>query len=169
MYSTKFTKGYTLIEMVIYVSLLTVIFVLSVNMLLSFSNSYRTLSALRVAEHSALDAMERISRDIHSATSVDSGNSTLGTSPGVLTLITTSNSVSTTTKFYIQNGVLKVDVNGVYFGPLTLISASTTSLTFGLLSNTGGNAVKVDMTVEATIGTVTKSKTYHTTVILRGN
>ena len=103
-------RGYLLIEMVIYVSLLTIIFIVAINMLLSFSQSYRTLSALRLAEHSAVDSLERISRDIRLASSVDSGNSTLGTSPGVLTLIATSNGVSTTTKFYVQNGVLKVDV-----------------------------------------------------------
>jgi len=162
-------RGYLLIEMVIYVSLLTIIFIVAINMLLSFSQSYRALSALRLAEHSAIDSMERISRDIRLASSVDSGNSTLGTSPGVLTLIATSNGVSTTTKFYVQNGVLKVDVNGVYFGPLTLASASTTSLTFRLLSNTNSDAVKVDMTVEGTVGSITKSKTYHSTIILRGN
>jgi type II secretory pathway pseudopilin PulG len=161
--------GYSLIEMVIYVSLLSAIFLVATNMLLSFSKSYRTLTALGLAEHSAIDSMERITRDLRSATSVDVANSTLGTSPGVLTLVTTSAGVSTTTKFYVQNGVLKVDVNGVYFGPLTLTSASTTSLTFRLLSNTNSDAVKVDMTVQGTVGSVVKSKTYHSTIILHGN
>lgn len=163
------TRGYSLIEMVIYVSLLTIIFVASINMLLSFSQSYRTLSALRVAEHSGVDSMERMTRDIRSATSVDSGNSTLGISPGVLTLTATSNGVSTTTKFYVQNGVLKVDVNGAYFGPLTLSSASTTSLIFRLISNGNSDAVRIDMTVLGTVGNITKSKNYHSTIVLQGN
>ena len=169
MTDTKFTKGYSLIEMVIYVSLLTALFIMAINMLLSFSQSYKTLSALRIAEHSAIDSMERITREVRSATSVDSANSTLGTSPGVITLVATSAGVSTTTKFYVQNGVLKVDVAGVYLGPLTLSSATTTNLVFRLLNNGTSNAVKIDLTVEATAGNITKAKTYHSTVILQRN
>jgi type II secretory pathway pseudopilin PulG len=160
--------GYSLVEMVIYISILTLIFVFAVNTLLSYSQSYRVLSALRVAEHSGVDAMERITRDIRSATSVDSVNSTFGTSPGVLTLVETTLGVSTTTKFYAQNGILKVDINGVYFGPLTLSNASTTNLVFTLLDNTESVAVKVDVTSQGTVGNITKSKTYHSTIIVGG-
>jgi type II secretory pathway pseudopilin PulG len=162
------TNGYSLVEIVIYISILTLIFVFAINTLLSYSQSYRILSALRVAEHSGVDAMERITRDIRSATSVDSANSTFTTSPGVLTLIETTSGVSTTTKFYIQNGVLKVDVNGSYFGPLTLSTASTTNLVFTLLNNGVSTAVKTDITVRASVGGVTKSKTYHSTIIVGG-
>lgn len=169
MKKTKLIKGYSLVEMVIYVSLITVIFIVAINMLLSFSQSYRTLSALRLAENSAVDSMERMSREIRGATSVDSGNSVLGSSPGVLTLTSTSNGVSTTTKFYIENGVLKVDVNGAYLGPLTLAQASTTNLVFRLLNNGVSSAVKVDLTMEGRAGAVVKTKTYHSTIILKGN
>lgn len=162
-------KGYSLIEMVIYVTLLSVIFMVAINLLLSFSTSYRTLTALRIAERSGIDSMERMTRDIRGATSVVTASSTLGTSPGVLTLVSTYNSVSTTTKYYVQNGVVKLDVNGVYFGPLTLSNASTTNLVFQYLQNGTSNAVKVDMTITGTSGAITKSKTYHTTIILKGN
>lgn len=161
-------SGYSLVEMIIYISILFMILIVVVNTVISYTRSYRTLGALRTVENSAMNAMERMTRDIRGATSIDTANSTLGSSPGVLTIVSTSGTVSTTTKFYVQGGVLKVDVNGTYFGPLTLSNASTTSLTFTRLTSTVSSAVKIDMTIDGTSGPVTKTKTYHSTIILKG-
>lgn len=164
----KDKSGYSLVELVIYISLLSIMIVIVVNTIISFTRSYHNLGALRAVEHSANDAMERISRDIRSASTVDAANSTLGSSPGVLTLIATAGGFSTTTKFYIQNNILKMDINGVYYGPLSLTSATVSNLVFRDLSSAVSYAVKIDMTIQATVGQVTKTKTYHSTVILRG-
>lgn len=155
-------KGFSLIEMLIYISILAVIFVLVVQTVLSYTGSYRNLGALRAAEHTGIDAMERITREIRGATSA----STL--TAGELTLTTTSNGVSTTTRFYVQNSVLKVDVNGVYSGPLSVSNSTVTSLTFSSYSNTNSTAVKVDLTVVGSSGSVSKTKTYHSTIVLKG-
>ncbi|MDB5259160.1 MAG: hypothetical protein JWO73_368 [Candidatus Taylorbacteria bacterium] len=156
--------GFTLIEALVYISLLVVIMLLMVNTLLSFNDSYRKLGALRIAEHAGTDAMERMVRDIRAAASIDTANSTLGSTPGVLALTNTG----TTTKFYIQSGILKVDVNGAYSGPLTVSGASVTSLTFTQLTSSSTSAVKIDLTVTGTSGSVTKTKQYHSTVIMKG-
>jgi type II secretory pathway pseudopilin PulG len=161
-------NGFSLVETLIYVAILAVISTVIINMLLSFTSTYKTVVALRVAEHSAIDAMERMTREIRSSNSVDTGNSTLGISPGVLTLQTYSGALSTTTKFYVSSGVLKMDVNGAYFGPLTLSNATVNSLVFRLLDNGFSQAVKIDLSITGTVGAVTKTKTYHSTVILRG-
>jgi hypothetical protein len=168
MYSNKLKKGYTLIETVIYVAILATIYFLIISTLLSFNSSYRNVVALRIVDNSGIDAMERITRDVRSAASVDIFNSTLGSNPGVLTLVATSNGVSTTTKFYLQNGVVKMDINGTYYGPLTLSSASVTSLVFNKLDNSNSSAVKIDMTITGTSGFISKTKSYHSTIILKG-
>ncbi len=153
--------------MVIYVAILTAISVVTINMLLSFTKSYQTLEALRVAEHSGIDTMERITREVRDSGSVDLALSTLNNDYGVLTLIS-NNGVQKTVKFYTDNGVVKMNVNGVYFGPLTTVNASTTSFKFRVLNSGISSAVKIDMSVAATIGTVVKTKNYHSTIILRG-
>lgn len=163
------TKGFSLIEMLVYLGVLTIIFVVVINTLLSFSGSYRALSVQRIVEHSAVGALERMTRDIRNATSIDTANSTFGTSPGVLTIITTQNSVSTTTKFYVQSGTLKVDVNGTYVGPLTLSNVTVTSLIFTNLTSAHSSAVKIDLTLFGRLGTTTKSLPYHSTVIIKGS
>ena len=159
--------GYSLVEMIIYVAILSVISLLAINTILSFGPSYHSLLAYRLAENSGILSMERMSREIRAATSVDTINSTLGSSPGVLTIVATANSISTTTKFYIQNNILKVDVNGSYSGPLSLSNTSVSNLVFTLLLNTKTTAVKIDMTLQATSSPVTKTKTYHSTIVLK--
>ena len=156
--------GYSLVEMILYTAIVFAISTALISMLITFSSTYRTLGALRIAEHSGIDAMERMTRDIRAAKTVTQGSSTLGSSPGVLTIVSTA----TTTKFYIQGGILKVDVNGSYFGPLTLSSASVSNLVFTLLSSGISDAIKIDMTVSGTVGATTKTKNYRSTVILKG-
>ncbi len=157
--------GYSLVEMIVYVALLSLILLSIINIVFSFGRSYERLGALRTAEHTGLAAMERIVRDIHAATSVDTSLSTLGTSPGVLSLV----AGATTTKFYVVNGELRMDVMGSYVGPLSVSSAKLTSLTFKLITTPKTQAVKIDMTVMGTAGQATSSKTFHTTAILKNS
>ena len=159
-----YKKGYSLVEFVIYITIIAIIAFTVTSTLLSFSKSYRTILALRYSEFSGTTAMERLTRDLRMAVSVDTLNSTLGSSPGVLTIV----SSATTTKFYVQNGVLKVNINGLYFGPLTLSNVTVTNLVFNLLNNGTSEAIKVDMSLQSTVGPVVRNKTYHSTIVLKG-
>lgn len=160
-------SGYTLVELIIYIGILSFISVTVITTLFSFVNSYRNVSALRLAENSGVYAMERIYRDTLFSSSVDDTNSTFDTSPGVLTLVATDGDISTTTRFYVQDGILKVNVNGSYIGPLNGNGTQVTNLVFRLSNSGISSAVRVDMTISATSGSVTKQKTYHRTVVLR--
>lgn len=161
--------GYSLIEMVIYVSLLSMISVLVVNTILSFTGSYKNLLVLRKIEHSGISSMERMTRDIRNSSVVEVSNSTLNQSPGVLTVSNTNSGTKVTTKFYVQDGVLKVDVDGAYDGPVTISDTNVSNLVFSLIDNGASQAVKIDLTVESNLGDISKSKTYHSTVVLRGS
>ena len=153
-------KGFSLIEMLIYVALISVMFLLIIKTILSFTGSYRQLAANRALEHTAINVLERMTRDIRSASDVS-------VSGGALTVTQTSNNISTTTQFYLQSGVVKIDVNGTYYGPLSISSAPVTNLTFTVISSSGPKAVKIDMTAQGISGTVTRVKTFHTTIIAK--
>lgn len=167
MSNIKRKSGYTLVETVIYIAMLTIVYFLIISTLLSFKNSYRNILALRLVDNSAIDSMERMSRDIRWSTTVDTNNSILDTTPGALTIVSTSNGISTTTKFYLQNNIIKIDINGVYYGPLTISNASVTSLIFRKMDSGISTAVKVDMMISGTSGQVTKTKSYHTTILMK--
>ena len=160
-------SGYTLVEMVIYMTIMSVVFLLIVNTVLTFTKSYKDIYVLRIVDGSAVDSMERISRDIRGASSVDVPNSTLGSSPGVLTIVSSNNGISTTTKYYLDSGVLKMDINGAYYGPLTGRGVSVSNLVFTKLDSGISTAIKIDMTAVGSFGTAVKTKNYHTTVLLK--
>jgi prepilin-type N-terminal cleavage/methylation domain-containing protein len=162
-------KGFSLVEMIIYIALIAIIFVFVINLVLSFASSYKDIAALRIVDRSAMNSLERMTRDIRNATSIDMVLSGFNVNPGTLALIETTAGVSTTTRFYIQSGTLKVDVNGVFSGPLTGNRATVTNLVFHLLTSTSSQAVKIDMTVQGTSGTVSKTKSYYSTIILKGS
>ena len=161
-------NGYSLVEAIIYVSILSVFFILIINSLLSFSRPYRQIVALRLIERSGLDSMERITREIRNAAYVDVSTSIFGTSPGTLTLVSTSGGATTVTKFYVQNNTLRMDINGVYQGPLSSASTTVTNLVFNQMSNPQSSAVKVDLTIEAAVNGSMESKKYHSSIILKG-
>jgi len=160
-------KGYSLVEMIVYVTILSIISLVGMNSVLSFATSYKEILTLRVVDSSAIDSLERITRDIRSATSINTGSSTFGTNPGVLSLTTTSSEVSTTTRFYLDNGILKVDINGVYSGPLTASTTQVTNLIFIKMDSDNSSLIKIQMTILGTVGAATKSKTYYSSVVMR--
>lgn len=161
-------RGYTLVEAIIYVSVLAVFFIIIVNSLVSFTKPYRNILVLRTIDRSGLEAMEKLSREIKKSTAVDLIASTFGTNPGVLSLVATSNGFSTTTRLYLDNGILKVDVNGVYYGPLTNSTTTVTNLVFNRMTSGVSSAIKIDMTIQMTNGSIIKNKSYHSTVIIKG-
>lgn len=154
--------------MIIYVSILSLFTFVVVNTLASFGATYREVRINRAIDNSAVTSLERMTRDIRNASSITVGQSVFNTSPGELTVYTTNTVTSTTTRFYLDNGILKVNVNGVYSGPLSLSQTPVTSLVFTRLTSTSSEAVKIDMTLQYPLGSTTSTKNYHTTVILKG-
>jgi type II secretory pathway pseudopilin PulG len=165
----KQKKGFTLIETLIYVVLLVVILLLVVNSLLSYTASFRQLAALKAINQSAIVSLERMTRDVRSASSASTTASIFNTSPGRLVIVQASGSNSTTTKFYVVNGSLQLDVNNVNIGPLTPSNVGVTSLVFVLSTSSVSQAIKIDMGLTATSSQVVRTKTFHSTIILKGS
>jgi Tfp pilus assembly protein PilW len=165
----RFKRAFSLVEMLVYISVLTVVFLVIINTVLSFTSSYRTLAALRAADNAGMDSMERMTRDIRAAGTIVTAQSSFGTSAGILDIQATSNGVSTTSRYYIQNGIIDMDINGSFYGPLTNSDAVVTSLIFTELSTTTSQAIKIDLTVEGVSGSVIKTKQFHSTIVLRGS
>jgi type II secretory pathway pseudopilin PulG len=164
----KKEQGFSLIEMIVYISVITVMFLAIVQTVLSFSQSYRDLVVLRSLDRSAMSILERMTRDIRNSNSINTGSSVFVTNPGILSLTQTLSGNSTTTRFYTDNGVMKIDVNAAYIGPLTMSKTSVTNLVFRQITGTT-TAIKIDLTLQATSGPITRTKPYHTTVILKGS
>lgn len=163
-------SGFTLVEMVIYVGFLGVMSVLAINSLTTMTNGYIQLRISRDLNSSATAVLERVTRNIHEAYQVDVANSTLGTNPGRLTLLTQDFAGATTTiEFFVANNILRVKEGGVDIGALHSSSTAMTNFIVRSISSTNSAAIKVDITMDATRGHASSTRNFFTTTVLRGS
>ncbi len=158
----KYTKGYTLVEIVIYASLFIVLLgaITSASSLLT--KSYRQIRSVKNTQMSALSAMDQMTRNIRQANSVDGSGTLYGSANGSLLLRSVdSYGTAHTVKFYLSGGQVLMEKDGVYFGPLTDARTSVTSFLFRQIDTGNSAGVKIEMTIGG--------KNFYNTVMLRGS
>ncbi|MBI3633950.1 MAG: hypothetical protein HY226_06725, partial [Candidatus Vogelbacteria bacterium] len=97
-------RGFTFIELIVYISVLVAVFLVFSSSVLSISKSYGQLRIIRDLDFAAIDSMERITREVRGASSVDSTQSVLGINVGTLLVNQTDSSGNNTTvKFSTTN------------------------------------------------------------------
>lgn len=165
------SRGFTLVEMIIYIAFFAMLSVLAINATIMVMKSFYTLRINQSISQSATTAMERISREIRNAYNVDTANSTLGTSPGRLTLLTkTDGGALTSVEFYVTSGnQVNMKVGGADQGSLMTKTVTVTNLVFTQITTTNSKAVKVDMTLTDNRSGVSKTVKYYDTIVLRGS
>lgn len=166
----KNNRGSSLVELLAYIFLLSIIVLVLTQTIVAMISSYRNIKIVRLIENSAMLSMERITREIRNAVSVDVGNSILGLSPGKLTL-NSNDSAGTvkTVEFYLENLLIKVEENNVYQGPLSNQNTSVTSLIFDHMQSGESESVRVQMQIQATSSGRVITHNFYDTVILRGS
>ncbi len=162
------TKGFTLIEMVVYAAVLGILSVLAINATLIMTQAYASLRASRDLNASATAVLERMTREIRTATGVDPSSVT-GTNPSDLVLNTKdAGGAATTVEFYVQNGLINVKEGGVAKGALMTSSTQASNFVVRTMSGTNSKAVKIELTITATRGTKSKTRNFYNTIVLRG-
>ncbi len=174
---TRGSRGYSLVETLIYIALLAIIVYALISALVIMTKAYRTTKASKSIENSAMFALDRMVREIRDAKSIDASHSVFGTTPGELYLNTTDTSgTALTDDFYVSGQILRLKQNGVDVGPLTLSGARVTNLVFRSISNAQpsdgtvvSTAVKIEMTIESGTGSSLKSRKFYEAAVLRGS
>lgn len=164
----KNKRGFSLVEMIIYLAILATTTVLIVNGIVTLTRTYDVFRLSRYVGNSGALALGRMTYEVRQANSINIGQSTFGVTPGVLTLNTTANDGSATTvQFYVNNGILRVKIGGVDQGPITLSNVTVTNFTVTQIQNSLSQGVVVQMTLQAVLGSKTQSETFYTTAVLR--
>lgn len=162
-------SGYSLIEMVVYLAIFTFMSIAVINSFIVVMASFSTTSTNRDLLESGSTAIERMSREIRQANNIDTANSVLGTSSGVLQLNSTDSSGgATVVKFNTSSGALNLYQAGTLTGNLLGQNISVTSLVFRRINTTIGEAVKIEMTLQDTKSKNLTTANFYDTVILRG-
>ena len=170
---TTRAKGFTLVETIFYLAFLVILIGIVVTFVVSISKTYQNIQATKNVESSAVFSLERMTRDIRNAISVNTAQSALATSTaGVLLLNTTDVAGNPQTiEFYVDanTGAIAVDSNGSYIGPLTLAGVTVNALEFRLTTSTNSQAVKIDLGLTSVVGGASTTKNFYSTVVLRGS
>ena len=160
--------GYSIVEIIVYLAIFTALTILVMNSFRVIMTSFNTTNMNRQLLESGSIVIERMSREIRQAQSINIANSSLGSSPGVLQL----NGVNTVdnAKFAVVGQALNLYKGATLTlsGNLLGQNVSITNLIFRRISTINSEAVKVEMTLQYSKGQSIKSENFYDTIVLRG-
>lgn len=162
---THTQKGFSLIEVLVYIAVTVLVTLAGVLTYLSLSTTLVRNETERAVSQSAQVTLERMVRDIRGAISINAAQSTFGASPGKLSLV----SGATTTEFALVNGKVELAVNGVSMGPLTSGGVGVDSLFFTRYTGTSTELVRISLTLSASNKAASTTRTFYEGAVLRGS
>lgn len=161
-------SGFSLVEMLFYVVILSLSLIAVMQTLMVLTRSYGVLRSVQRIEREASTAMERMIREIRDANDIDDAGSVLGTNPGELLLRSTDSSgTARTVEFYLDGGKVSLRENGVVSGLLTTAKATVSNLVFRKITTTNSKGVKIEMTITTGSGPSAQSENFYATAVLR--
>ncbi len=166
----KQNRGFTLIETLIYLSLLIVLGAIVINSVFSLFSSYSKIRLTQDMETTAIQVLDKMTRDIHDASGIVDAQSSFGVPSSYVSLsIPTGGGGSNTAKYYVAGGKIKFDKNSEYLGDLSLSSVTVNNFDIDYVNGTSTKALKIELQLQAAVrnSTETLYKTFRTTVQLR--
>lgn len=157
-------RGFSLLEMAIYVAILSLMAVIVVNTTLSLSASWNSVRVSRDINSAAVTSLERMGREIRAAVGIDVAQSVFDAHPGVLVL-----TGATTIEFSLKDGVLTITENDIETGALMKNTVTATNLVFRRVVNGTKEGVRIEMTLESSRGKIIKSKNFYSFITLRSS
>jgi len=161
------TKGFTLVEMMIYLSLMTIIAIVIVHTLVVVLKSNRNSFTENIIRNAGYGAMEAMNRGIHGSDNI------LVISSGMLQMSQINPtkivqfSTSSEGRLNLYEGLVSNNLS--LLGPLTSKDVVVKSLIFKPISTLKSKAVRIEMNLTTTVDNQTKSEWFYNTVILRGS
>lgn len=168
-YGTKNEKfGYSIIETLIYSTILALIVILSVASVISWWRGFEKIKVDGQLTRNGEFALERITRDARLAESIGGASSSFGVSPGILELL----SGATSTKYFLSDQVLQRKDSGNSPEDITSGDTKVTNIIFwneSASSTVSSRIIKIEFTLESGEGTFLKQKKFFGSAVLRGS
>lgn len=164
----NYSLGFTLVEFLVYIGVFSFISILAVNMFLTISSAFVEIRANHELSRSAFLVMEKITREIKSANSIN-GSSSLGSSASSLILNGLDSSGNPrTVSFSISGGQINFYENENLIGGLLTNTVSVNSFLVRNVTTNVSSALKIELALSFNRGSVVKTENFYSTVILRG-
>lgn len=161
--------GFTLVEITVYVAILSILTVAAVNTILIIRSSLGQIKAVRTLSQTEALVMSRITRAVRDAKSVNAAASAFDVSPGVLAL--TGPGIPPASRvFSLSGGSVWLKEDALEAVALTPPGIIATSLIFRYAAaSTTSQAVKIEMTLGVWSGRATTTQNVYGTAVLRNS
>jgi len=164
----KTQRGFSLVEMIVYIAILSFVFSALVTSANSIIKTYTTMRTYEEIAHTGTVTLERLTREVRRASNVDTLASTLFTNPGVLILNTRDwSGNSTVASVSLVNGRIVLQEGGTP-SPLSASGVTVTNLVFTYLENPQTQGVLIEFTVEKAGAYASTTKQFRTFTVLDG-
>ncbi len=165
----KNKAGFSLVEILVYVFILSLVLAVVTSSLFSVAKSYRVLRSVASIDTTAQVALDMMAREIRNSIAISDTDSIFNSSPGKISLITTNDTGSPMVmEFYLDSETIFVEEESVLVGPLSASSARVSGLVFRKIITDESHAIKIEMTVESGQGESFRTKKFYSTAVLRG-
>jgi hypothetical protein len=163
-------KGFSMLEIVVYVSLFTVISGITLTGMVQMAKSFNDLRSARDIDDSALQILSRLTRDIKSTDMVNFTQSDFSTDPGKLTLLTmTASGTPMKITYQVVDGKLHVIENLVDKGSLNSQYTNIDGLVFTYINTPKSHGIKIALQISSTQDKAHTVQNFYSTALLRGS
>lgn len=163
-------KGFTLIEILVYVIIFSLVFVFMLNTILTVVKIYNRFRITKDLKINAEFSLEKMTREIKLANDIDSSKSVFNSNPGKLYLnsVNQLSGVSEIVEIEVLGNALALKKNNFLIDFFTSSSTEVTNLVFRKIeSSTSTKAVKIELELISKRGSEQKSEKFYTTAILK--
>ncbi len=170
--NTKFKgareAGFSLIEMVIYIAVLSLMLSIIVSVIYSLAQSNRQIRTARLIENSAVTILERIEREIREAEILVEGSSVFDVHPSSLYLSGEAQGGGLeTTEIDFENGSILLHRGGIDLGAISDLDVTVTSFIFRHFESGEVEGVRVELTLTAGVDSYLRTENFYSSVLLR--
>lgn len=158
----KTNFGYSLVELIFYIALFSIIFIAVINALMVMTKGYKE-TAIQADLIQSSSIMERISREVRQS------NNIFSISTGDLKLNTKDELGNNKTIRFVRSGTnIVLYEDDVLVGNLNTPNIRVTDLSFTQINTTMGQAIKISISVESVRDLTARNESFYSTVVLRG-
>ncbi len=155
----------SIVDALVYCAVLIILTGAAVTAILALNNVFERNKAERVITNAATMVIERFTRDVRDADTVDLALSTLATSSSVVVL----KNQATTTTYKVVNGAVVLDVGGVSYGSLTPSNVQVVNFSAVRYHGARSDAIRLTLDLAAYGRFASTTKTFRTAAVLRGS
>lgn len=164
-------RGLTLVEVIIYTGLLAFLCVLVVRASLSMHETYVYVKTLTDINNAATLSMERMSRYIRDAESINGALSVLGSDPSVLVLNIPVGAGETEEVSFSRDAQDRLVLQEEGEDPIIITPdhLEVSNLVFRTITTSHSEAIKIELSIANTIKGETVERNYYNSIIMRGS